>query len=153
MLPEGSRTHNRPKALHRSPSLSRGRPSDISRFGGRRGGETGGQGLAETHRKHEPIPDVSQAFRRFWSRPGAFWTARVPHTLSTGLGPVLRQRCRNVTQRSLFDSVVGVLSTVGWTRSGSGSGGARGVRRTAAVPGGDDRRSAGAVVRGGDQLT
>src|SRR3954451_7268318 len=79
MLPEGSRTHNRPKALHRSPSLSRGRPSDKTRFGGRRGGETGGQGLAETHRKHEPIPDVSQALRRFWSRHGTFWNARSAH--------------------------------------------------------------------------
>src|SRR4051794_41780415 len=153
MLPEGSRTHNRPKSPPPVSIPEPGRPSDKSRFGGRRGGETGGQGLAETHRKHEPIPDVSQALRRFWSRQGAFWNARVPDTLCTGLGPVLRQRCRNVTQRSLFDSVVGVLSTVGWTRSGSGSGAAQGVRRTAAVLGGDDRRSAGAVVRGGDQLT
>src|SRR3954469_7645546 len=87
MLPEGSRTHNRPKALHRSPSLSRGRPSDKSRFGGRRGGETGGQGLAETHRKHEPIPDVSQALRRFWSSRRTFWNARVPATLCTSSAP------------------------------------------------------------------
>src|SRR4051794_41224902 len=109
MLPEGSRTHNRPKSPPPVSIPEPGRPSDKSRFGGRRGGETGGQGLAETHRKHEPIPDVSQALRRVWVRPGGFLDAPGPPPFFPSLRPPLPQPRRNVTPRAIFVSLVGGL--------------------------------------------